>query len=180
MDTNPERDGMLTVFILATDDPGPLEPTFRALVPGSVSGVVSDVVVVSPAPDALKAVCEPMGADRVHPDRVAEALENARGEWALLLEAGAQPLDGWDGAAASHMRPDARPARFEVASQVEPFWRRLFGRPSRPLMAGFLLPISALGNALRSTTLSRVPVGRAAVTLPALLRAADDPPRARR
>ena len=163
---------MLTVAILAEADPSALEPTLRALVPATVRGAVADVLVVTPSPEAVAAVCEPMGAGRVTPDEAADALERARGEWLVLLEAGAQPLEDWDQALIAHVRPDARPVRFEVRGQAEPFWRRLFGRPSRPLLAGFALPMAMARAALRSTALERLPVGRAAVTLPATLRVA--------
>ena len=164
---------MLTVAILSSADPDPLARTFRCLVGATVSGVVSDVLVVSDQPEALAAVCEPMGAARCTLDQADAALAKARGEWLLLLEAGAEPLGGWDQAVADHARPNARPARFEIQGRVEPFWRRLFGQPKRPLMAGFLLPMRAARNALRTSTLERLPTGRAAVTLNAGLRPAD-------
>ena len=168
---------MLSVAITAGSDPAPLELTLRALVPASVSGLVSDVLVVSPDPEALASLCEPMGAERAMPDEVGPALAHCRGEWLLVLEAGAQPLQGWDRAVAVHARPNARPGRFEVRGEAEPFWRRLFGRPGRPLMAGLLMPMEQARAAIRTTTLARLPVGRAAVTLPATLRVAPDPSR---
>ena len=168
---------MLSVAIIAGSDPAPLELTLRSLVPASVNGLVSDVLVVSPEPEALAPLCEPMGAERAMPDDAEAALANCRGEWLLVLEAGAQPLEGWDRVIAAHAKPNARPGRFEVRDQAEPFWQRLFGRPSRPLMAGLLMPMDQARAAMRTTTLTRLPVGRAAVTLPATLRVAPEPSR---
>ena len=146
--------------------------TFRSLVGATVAGLVADVLVVAPEPDALVSLCEPMGATVVSRERAEGALDAARGEWLLILEAGAQPLDGWDRAVATHLKPEARPARFEVTGEVEPFWRRLFGNASRPLLGGFLVPMRMARSAIRSASLERLPVGRAAVTLPASLRVA--------
>ena len=164
---------MLTVAILAGTDPEPLAATFEALVPATVAGVVADVLVVCPEPEALRGLCEPMGAALATPDAAHDALGEARGEWLMLIEAGARPVEGWEQAVAAHLRPGARPARFTIEG-AEPFWRRLFGRPSRPLLAGFLLAMEGARAALRSAPIGRLPVGRAAVTLSARLRIAPE------
>ena len=161
---------MLTAMLVCEGDPAPLVPTFAALVPASVAGLVADVLVAHREPDAIRAVCEPAGAIPVAPSGAIDALGGCRGDWLLLLEAGARPIGEWVPTVAAHIaQPGARNGRFEVSGHGEPFWRRLFGRAHRPLRAGFLMERGAAISALRTTTPARLPVGRAVVTLPARL-----------
>lgn len=160
---------MLTVLIVCEADPGPLVPTFASLVGASVAGLIADVLVAHPTPDRIAALCEPTGAQPVATEGVAVALGETRGEWVLVLEAGARPDGDWIPLVAAHVGGDRRSARFEVAGAGEPFWRRLIGRAHRPLRAGFLIERRQAINALRTTSPARLPVGRAAVTLRARL-----------
>ena len=165
---------MLTVLIVCGPDPSGLVATFGALLSSSVAGLTADVIVVSSDPGSVEPLCEPVGASAVSPDRAAIALEGARGEWVLVLEAGARPVGEWVPVVAAHIAthvasPGARAARFEVVGSGEPFWRRLVGRSHRALRAGFLLPHGEAVEALRVTTPARLPTGRTAVTLAARL-----------
>ena len=161
---------MLTVLIVCGPDPSGLVATFGSLLPSCVAGLTADVIVVADEPESLRATCDPVGAVAVSPDEAGAALADARGDWVLVLEAGARPAGEWMPAVAAHVsRAGARAARFEVSGRGEPFWRRLIGRAHRALRAGFLIPRDGAVAALRTTTPARLPVGRAAVTLAARL-----------
>ena len=161
---------MLTVLIVCGRDPSPLVATFASLLPSSVAGLTADVIVVSEQPESVEPACEPVGATAVATDAIVGALERARGEWLLVLEAGARPAGEWMPAVAAHVSSrTGRAARFEVAGSGRPFWQRLVARSRRPLRAGLVMPTRDAIEALRSTTPARLPIGRAAVTLPAKL-----------
>lgn len=161
---------MLTALIVCGVDPDPLVPTFAALVEASVAGLLADVIVVHPEPDAIASVCEPTGATAVRVEGATEALLDARGDWVLVLEAGSRPDGDWVPGVAAHIAsPAGRNGRFEVAGGGEPFWRRLVGRAHRPLRSGLVIEREAAISALRTTTPARLPVGRAAVTMRARL-----------
>lgn len=160
---------MLTALIVCGADSAPLVPTFGALLPASVEGLVADVIVASPDPDAMRPACEPVGALSVAAHEAGAALGDARGRWVLVLEAGAKPVGQWVPVLAAHVASGSRAGRFEVAGRGEPFWQRLVGRAHRPLRSGFVMPRDEAVEALRVTTPARLPIGRTAVTLRATL-----------
>ena len=86
---------MLTALIVCDADPAPLVATFASLVEASVAGVLADVIAVHPDPPSVASMCEPAGASAVRPGDAEAALRDARGEWILVLEAGA-PLHRHD------------------------------------------------------------------------------------
>ena len=154
---------MFSIVIIAGEAPGPLVATFRALMPGVLAGIVSDVAVVAPEPEPLAEICDGAGARLVQ--RGEDALREGRGNWVVILEAGARLQEGWPDAVLGHVLAGSGPAAFE-APRPASLWRRLFGAVGRPLRAGFLVERETALAIIRTTSLERLPVGRAAARLP--------------
>jgi glycosyltransferase involved in cell wall biosynthesis len=102
---------MLSAIIATHESERALVPTLAALVPGAISGLVSDVVVVADggSRDATAEVAEvagcrfmasaePLGA------RLRAAVQITRTPWLMFLRAGCVPEPGWISAAERFMQ----------------------------------------------------------------------------
>lgn len=88
-----------------------LAHTLASLVSAAVSGVVREVIVLSAEKvGGVAEVAEHAGC-RVA-DSLSAAVGSAKGDWLLLLEAGAQPSEGWAESARLHAAAASAPAHF--------------------------------------------------------------------
>ncbi len=131
---------MLTVVIETHNDEEGLARTLSSLVPGSVEGVIREVIVHDRgSTDHTTTVADHAGCRLVRDGDLASALQRAKGDWLLLLEPGARLVEGWTEAAIMHMTDVAGPARFTRSR----FHRMtLMGRlfcTARPLAEGLLI-----------------------------------------
>ncbi|MCT8266970.1 glycosyl transferase [Afifella sp. JA880] len=130
---------MITVLLSAPNDAQHLARSLTALVPAAVEGLVRDAYVVGARNDEeIEAVADAAGAELIGREALTEAITASRGEWLLLMEGGARPLDGWMTAVREWMEEPGRgPASFTLAGKR----KTLFGFLEReePLRRGVLM-----------------------------------------
>ncbi|MDR6756200.1 glycosyltransferase involved in cell wall biosynthesis [Mycoplana sp. BE70] len=131
---------MLTVLIECHNDEPELAQTLSALIPGAVEGLVRDVIVLDHgSSDGSAKVADAAGCTFLTRWDLHEVVSSARGEWLLLLEPGARPLNGWIDAVGEYIGTSQAPARFAGSrNHRRPFPRRLLGRRTA-LEQGLLL-----------------------------------------
>lgn len=126
---------MLTAVILAVDgDEERLGRTLASLVPGVLDGLVRDAIVVDGGRSAGLALVADHAGCGTAPD-LAAGVAAAKGEWLLIVRAGARPQNGWGDAVREHLAGSRRPARFRASGGL---LARLFRRAA-PFGAGLLL-----------------------------------------
>ncbi|MGQ7792245.1 glycosyl transferase family 2 [Faunimonas sp. B44] len=157
---------MISAFIEYRDDPEGLARTLASLVPAAVEGVVKDAFVFARERNGdVAAVTEVSGAVLLAGQSPSQAAEHGRGEWLLLLEAGATLEDGWTAAARSWGGTREAPARFRRVKGS--FFARVWPR-GRPLASGLLIRRDRFRSvAASSDSLGAVASGRAAGKLDA-------------
>lgn len=132
---------MLTVLMECRDQEAELAQTLALLVPAAVEGLVGDVAVLDlGSGDGSARIADAAGC-RFHSDwDLREVLASARGDWLLLLEAGARLQPGWIEDVLEYVAFNSRPAQFSLARHYRrPLPARLFAR-TPPLEQGLLLP----------------------------------------
>ncbi|MHA7969969.1 glycosyl transferase [Rhizobium sp. CAU 1783] len=132
---------MLTVILECRDQEAELAQTLSVLVAGAVEGLVSDVVVLDHGSrDGSSRVADAAGC-RFHVQwDLKDVLRSVRGEWVLLVEAGARPLHGWIDEIGEYVALNKTPARFSPSRHHRrPFYQRIVRRLP-PLECGLLLP----------------------------------------
>jgi hypothetical protein len=132
---------MLTVLMECRDQESELAQTLSVLVSGAVEGLVSDVIILDHvSQDGSSRVADAAGC-RFHQGwDIADVVGSARGEWLLLMEAGARPQAGWIDEVMEYIALGRVPARFAPSRTYrKPFFKR-FGRRTAPLEHGLLLP----------------------------------------
>lgn len=142
---------MLTVMMECDNQEAELAQTLSVLVAGAVEGLVSDVAVLDRgSADGSAKVADAAGC-RFYLDWALPAtIEAARGEWLLLLEAGARPQGAWIDEIAEHLALSRNPACFTGSSAHRlPLHRRLL-RKAPALERGLLLPKPQALQAARS------------------------------
>lgn len=130
---------MLSVIVATHESERILVPTLSALVPGAMSGLVTEVVVADAgSKDATAEIadiagCRFMIGDAAIGPRLKEAALTTRTPWLLFMRAGLIPEPGWMAAAESFMQTAAysekspRAAVFRAATdQASPGLRELF------------------------------------------------------
>lgn len=131
---------MLTIIMECRDDEAELAQTLSALVAGAVEGLVRDVIVLDRGSrDGSATVADAAGCRFLADWDLREVVGSARGDWLLLLEAGARPLSGWVDAVLDHVAIDGRPARFSPARGHRRPWLQRLGRRTGPLEQGYLM-----------------------------------------
>ncbi|MCF6369788.1 glycosyltransferase family protein [Rhizobium halophilum] len=158
---------MLTVLMECHDQESELAQTLMVLVSAAVEGLVRDVVVLdNGSADASSRVADAAGCSFYADWKIGEVLQTVRGDWVLLLEAGARPQAGWVEEVAEYVAVNRQPARFSLLRHHRrPLLQRLISRAS-PLEHGLLLPknkaqtlvqqgmdLNALSRAARAVTL---------------------------
>ena len=136
---------MLTAIVATHESERRLVPTLSALVPGAVSGLVTEVVVADAASkDATKEVADVAGCRFLTSaaplnERLAEAARSARTPWLMFLRAGTVPEPGWMTAVERFIedqrgRPRAAAFRNQPASGLRVFLRLMRPRPDQGLL----------------------------------------------
>ncbi len=130
---------MLSVVIETRNDEEGLARTLASLVGAAVEGVVRDVTVCDGgSTDQTKRVAEHAGCHFIAGD-FPKVISAARGEWLLLLEPGARPVEGWTESVLDHVASRQGPASLTESGQGRfSFLSRLFGA-RRALAAGLIL-----------------------------------------
>lgn len=131
---------MLTIITETRDNEAELAQTLSALVAGAVEGLVSDVIILDHgSQDGSSRVADAAGARFCTSWDMTDIVRSARGDWLLLLEAGARPAGRWIDDVAEYMSLNRMPARFSPSRQYRrPFLQRITKRAS-PLELGLLL-----------------------------------------
>jgi cellulose synthase/poly-beta-1,6-N-acetylglucosamine synthase-like glycosyltransferase len=132
---------MLTVLMECRDQEAELAQTLSILVSAAVEGLVSDVIVLDHGSrDGSSRVADAAGCRfHTHWD-IKDVLRSARGEWLLLMEAGARPQSGWIDEAMEYLALNRQSARFSPSRNYRrPFFKRI-GRAVPPLEYGLLVP----------------------------------------
>lgn len=159
---------MLSVLIETLNDEEGLARTLASLVSAVVEGVVRDVIVCDlGSGDQTRYVAEQSGCNFVATGGIAAGIASAKGDWLLILEPGARPLDGWTDAALVHFNASTMPARLSRArSERLPFLARVFSA-NRPLAYGLIITKrQALALAKHAANAEALGRGLAMKTLP--------------
>lgn len=132
---------MLTVMMECRDQEPELAQTLAVLVAGAVEGLVSDVIVLDHgSSDGSSRVADAAGCRFYTIWDLKDVVAAARGDWLLLIEAGARPLSGWVDEIGEYIALNRTSARFSPSRiHRRPFYKRLFQRTS-VLETGLLLP----------------------------------------
>jgi hypothetical protein len=99
---------MISVVIATLNDERILGETLGALVAAAVDALVREVIVVDAgSSDLTLEIADDAGARILKasgPDAVAQGCAMAKSDWLLILDAKAPVPDGWEKAAAEHIR----------------------------------------------------------------------------
>jgi hypothetical protein len=131
---------MLSVLIETRNDEEALARTLASLVGAAVEGVVRDVIVCDGgSTDQTQQVADHAGCQFLAAGGITAGIQKAKGEWLLLLEPGAKPVEGWTEFVITHVAEASTPARFTRASYERgSFFARLFSG-KRPLADALLI-----------------------------------------
>ena len=132
---------MLTVLLECHDNEPELAYTLAVLVSGAVAGLVSDVIILDHGSrDGSSAVADAAGCRFTDNLDLQQVLQQARGEWILLLEPGARPQAGWIEEIFEYASLGRSPARFSPSRGFRrPFFQRWTARRGA-LELGLLMP----------------------------------------
>jgi glycosyltransferase involved in cell wall biosynthesis len=130
---------MLSVLIETLNDEEGLARTLASLVGGAVEGVVREVIVCDTgSTDQTHRVAEHAGCQYVA-GGTASGIDQAKGDWLLLLEPGARLVEGWTDEVVAHTARQTMAARFSPArGSRTPFLSRVFSG-NRALAVGMLI-----------------------------------------
>ncbi|MBD9371241.1 glycosyl transferase [Rhizobium sp. ARZ01] len=132
---------MLTVIIECQDNEPELAHTLAALVAGAVEGLVKDVIILDHgSSDGSSKVADAAGCSFLTDWDTQDVVRSARGEWLLLLEPGARPLNGWVEAVAEYVSLNKAPARFAGSRNHRRRLHKRLLRGRAPLEQGLLVP----------------------------------------
>ncbi len=131
---------MLTIILETRDHEAELAQTLAVLVSGAVEGLVSDVIILDHGSrDGCSRIADAAGCRFLLSWDMRHVVRSARGEWLMLLEAGARPSGRWIDEVAEYIGLNKAPARFSPSRMHrKPFFKRIGRRPA-PLEHGFLL-----------------------------------------
>ncbi|WP_026381513.1 glycosyltransferase family protein [Afifella pfennigii] len=131
---------MLSAVIAQPEEAQHLARSLAALVPAAIEGMVREALVVGDRPSAeMQAVAEEAGAEFIACARMEAALKTARGDWLLLMEGGARPVEGWIGEVREFLAlSEGGAARFTPAGSRLQRLSAMFDRP-RALRRGLLI-----------------------------------------
>ncbi len=136
---------MLSAIISTHESERALVPTLAALVPGAVSGLVTEVVVADAGShDATREVADLAGARFLNSTaslgaRLKTAAASTRTPWLLFLRAGTVPEPAWTTAVErfideAHRKPAAAAFRSQPASGLRVLFRLMRPRPEQGLL----------------------------------------------
>jgi len=134
------KSGMLTVIIECQDQESELAQTLGVLVAGAVEGLICDVVVLDRgSSDGTAQVADAAGCRFYSQWDVKDVLSSARGDWLLLVEAGARPQAGWIDEIAEYVSLNKLPARFTASRGYRRPFLQWITRRLPPLERGLLV-----------------------------------------
>lgn len=156
---------MITAFILANDDAKALTCTLNAMVGATVEGLVREVIMLTTTNNDVAAkLADDAGCALIGSDNFPATVHSSKGEWVMILEAGAMPEQGWMEAVGSHIQDADHVARFTRSPLApRPLLKRLL-QAELPLALGLLI---SKGQA--------VEMGEAALRSPSILAKAAKP-----
>ncbi|OJF90436.1 glycosyl transferase [Pararhizobium antarcticum] len=173
---------MLTIILETRDDEAELAQTLSALVSGAVEGLVSDVIILDHGShDGSSRVADAAGCRFLTHWDMKDVVRSVRGEWLMLLQAGARPSGRWIDDVAEYIALNKAPGRFSPSRlHRKPFFQRIGRRPAalehgfliskRQAVAsaktGMLLADLARGHSVRRLATEIVPAWVAAVNRP--------------
>lgn len=132
---------MLTVIMECRDQEPELAHTLSALVSGAVKGLVSDVVILDHGSrDGSSRVADAAGCRFHETWDINDVVRDARGDWILLVEAGARPQSGWIEEIMEYVSLNKAPARFAASRYYKKSLFARFARRQPPLEYGYLMP----------------------------------------
>ena len=131
---------MISVLIETRNDEEGLARTLASLVRAAVEGMVRDVIVCDlGSTDQTRYVAEHAGCHFLHSGGIGAGIAAARGDWLLIIEPGARPVEGWMDAVGAHLNRSTMPARLSRAREDRvPFLARVFST-GNPLATGLLI-----------------------------------------
>jgi hypothetical protein len=146
---------MITAFIIANDDAKALTRTLNALIGATVEGLMREVVLLADAGnDTATKLADHAGCMLAKPAEFETLVQSAKGDWLMILEAGAFPEQGWIEALENHIQSGGGAARFTRSPLAkQSLKQRLFQRET-PLAFGLLIEKRAaltLGNIALTT-----------------------------
>ncbi|MBZ8133364.1 hypothetical protein CLD20_08815 [Afifella sp. IM 167] len=142
---------MISVVLTQPREAHHLARSLAALVPAAVEGLVRDALVLGDsASEEMLAVTEAAGAEFFAHHQLADAVRTARGDWLLVMEGGARPLDGWMGEVRAFVADaDGASAVFTLAGSRLGRLAHYFSRPPA-LRRGLLIRREEAAEAARS------------------------------
>lgn len=123
---------MISVLIQCHNQETELVRTLGALVPGAVEGIISDVTILDDgSEDGTRKVADTAGCNLYDSQELSNVIGKMRGEWVLMIEPGAKPLNGWIEGLGEHISNGDMPARFSPSRNYRhPFYKRIFSKSS--------------------------------------------------
>lgn len=128
---------MISIVVLSVSDAETLACTLSALVEGVVQGLVCEAIVVDDGLDAAALIVADHAGCRVVKDMPGDIVAAMRGDWLLVLEAGAVPGGGWVQAISRHVSSSHQGAVFRHDKWFVNMLPRIF---LAPLSLGVLVP----------------------------------------
>lgn len=157
------KEGMISVLIECKDQENALAVSLAALVPGAVEGLIAEVVILDRGSrDGTARLADAAGCKFIEDGDLVDVVRAARGEWLLLIEPGARPLQGWIEQLGQHLALGGPPARMRPSRDYRlPFFAR-WRRPLSALEHGVVLPKrQAIANARSGQSLESLGRGLA-------------------
>jgi hypothetical protein len=131
---------MITAFILANNDAKALTRTLNALVVATVDGMVREVIVLATYDNDIAAkLADDAGCALISPDNFASTVSVTKGEWLMILVAGALPEQGWLEAVDNHIQSDDKAVRFTRSPLAPRSFLKLLFQAELPLALGLLV-----------------------------------------
>jgi cellulose synthase/poly-beta-1,6-N-acetylglucosamine synthase-like glycosyltransferase len=131
---------MLTVLIETHNSEEALARTLASLIGAAVEGVVREVIVCDRgSTDNTHRVADQAGCHYLADGGIDAGVQQAKGDWLLLIEPGARLVEGWTEEVLEHIGRTAGPARFSRArADRTPFLARVFSA-RRTLAEGLVI-----------------------------------------
>lgn len=171
---------MLTVLIEAADDAPALGTSLASLVSGAVEGLVREVIVLDVGMNAgTRKVADHAGCRIAPAADLVPVVAGAKGEWLLLVEAGARLSSDWIEDVTVHISEvergtrTPRAARFSRNAQDRPSFLARLRQKRTALTEALLLPkAQAVGLAKSAGSIEGMAKGVASTKLNATIRPA--------
>jgi len=142
---------MLSVLIETMNDEEGLARTLSSLVGAAVEGAVRDVIVCDRgSTDGTARVADHAGCVYIEGGEMAAGIRRAKGEWLVILEAGARLEGEWAAAVFAHAAHSASPARFSRSRHDRASLLSRMFSARRPLADGLVISKRQAGELARA------------------------------